>query len=952
MRRPPTAEPVAAAEIEIDRRRGVATRAGIPLVLRAKVWEVLLHLAARPGELVPVEELRRSVWRDVYVARKTVHNVVAELRAALRDDAGAPDPIETLNRRGYRLRIGVRHVATPDDEVAALPFPGGTLLPRPALGAQLDDLWDEALAHGVRLALLVGEPGAGKSTLLQGLVEAMHAMGPTVGSPTGTSVALGCCADHDGGGEPFGPLLMATAALLSERPSTTALLRRLAPTWLLQFPGVVDPGEAESLQRLCAGSSTARRQREGIAFFEALASESPLLLAIEDLHLADADTLDVLAGLTRSARRVPLCLIATLRRYPGVLPAAQAARMEALRRLATEIDLPPFTAAEIAAYLRLRLDTATLPVELPALVLERTSGNPLMVQSACRQLIADQYLTRAGDGWHLAPGASLGARPLAADVTRTIASAIHGLAPELARVAEAASLLGETFSAAAMAEVLGEPVPAVEQALVALVGEEILRRAASDRYAFAHAVHRQVVRHDIPTEQRTQLHLAVATHLMDRPITPFDPFEPRSIAQHLSAAADWSRAGEYFERAAHAATWRIDYANAARHLEQALACIARLPPTPTSERREAHVRLLLGNLAGIQLSVDSPVVLDSFESAAVLFDRHGDRVEAFRARLGVTFTNILRGDCPAARRAAKRLLADAEGGVRGMQAAACGYAGLVDLLHGEVTTACARLAQGLAEPVEPDLPRMLILRAFSHFALATALAVSGDLAAARAMQDRGRTACRSDTMPATQPLYLLQDAAVAALTGDVAVVQERVAEATALCERYAIFQLAPIGEFLRHWAAAHRLPSDQSFDGMEAALAAHQRSGSRWLAPLLGSHLAAAYLDAGRLELARQTVERSAAWIAWGGESLAQAEVHRLRAACLMASIATAPIAERDGLQQAAVDELQRAVLVAGGQGAGLFERRARVLMRQLGAPPMPRSSDAGGGRSAGELSS
>lgn len=900
--------------------------------MRAKVWDVLLYLATRPGEVVSVDDLRRAVWREVYVARKTVHNVVAELRAAMAGGEGGSAPIDTLKRRGYRLRARVSHLAAPTETTGDL-LRGNVVLARPALGAQLDDVWDETLTHGVRIALLAGEPGAGKSTLLQWMIDAMHAVGPTIGDPAGAGVALGCCTDPAGIAEPLGPLLMATAALLSDRPAALAALRRLAPTWLLQFPGFVEPHEMDALQRLCAGSSTARRQREGVAFFEALAAQSPLMLAIEDLHWADVETLAVLTALARSARRVPLCVVGTLRRYPGVLAASRAGQIEALRRMATEIEVPPFSPDEIGAYLRLRLDCRLLPVELPALLLERTSGNPLLLQSACRQLITDQHLTRDAAGWRLALGTTLGTPRLATDVSRVVAGAPHGLTPELARVVEAASLLGETFSATALADVLAESLASIEQALAALIDAEVVRRAAGERYAFAHAVHRQVVRHGIDAERRLSLHVAVATHLMDRPITPLDPFEPLRIAEHLAAAGDWSGAGEYFERAAHVATWRVDYPSAALHLEQALACIARLPKTAASEHREAHVRLLLGNLTILLLSVDTPLVLEHFEAAAVLFDRHGDGTEAFRARLGVTVTNILRGQCDAALRAADRLLADAGDDLPGTRAAACAYAGLATLLHGDLPAACGLLEESLSQPVSDDLPRVLDLRTATHFTLALARAVSGDLAAARETQSMARAECGSDSLPAAQPLYLLQDAAVAVLTGDPAVVEERIAAAAALCESYAIIQLPPIGEFMRQWAIAQRQPNGAALAAMEEALAAHEQSGSRWLQGLLGTHLAAAYLAAGRTEEAAAAVERSATWIEWGGEHLAEAEVHRLRAACLLAAPAT-------GSRQAAIAELRRALAVAAGQGAGLFEERAREMLDAAGvaAPPQRRA--------------
>lgn len=64
---------------------------------------LLLALAARPQEVVLTEELLDAVWRGVVVAPNSVYQAVSQLRRAI----GPEVRIETVSRKGYRLRAAV-----------------------------------------------------------------------------------------------------------------------------------------------------------------------------------------------------------------------------------------------------------------------------------------------------------------------------------------------------------------------------------------------------------------------------------------------------------------------------------------------------------------------------------------------------------------------------------------------------------------------------------------------------------------------------------------------------------------------------------------------------------------------------------------------------------------------------------------------------------------------------
>lgn len=78
--------------------------------LRAQLMDLLLCLASRPGKVFGKAELVALVWEGRWIAQSGLSRCVAELRAALGDDAQRPRVIETITKRGYRLIAAVEAV--------------------------------------------------------------------------------------------------------------------------------------------------------------------------------------------------------------------------------------------------------------------------------------------------------------------------------------------------------------------------------------------------------------------------------------------------------------------------------------------------------------------------------------------------------------------------------------------------------------------------------------------------------------------------------------------------------------------------------------------------------------------------------------------------------------------------------------------------------------------------
>lgn len=108
------APPFSVGHWDVDPAGGCISRNGTRVRLEPRVMDVLVYLAARPGQVVSREELEATVWAGRVVSYDALTGTMQKLRKAFADDARQPRIIETLSKRGYRLvaPVGPPHTAT------------------------------------------------------------------------------------------------------------------------------------------------------------------------------------------------------------------------------------------------------------------------------------------------------------------------------------------------------------------------------------------------------------------------------------------------------------------------------------------------------------------------------------------------------------------------------------------------------------------------------------------------------------------------------------------------------------------------------------------------------------------------------------------------------------------------------------------------------------------------
>jgi len=378
--------------------------------------------------------------------------------------------------------------------------PGGVrtspLIGRSAELAELDGALDRLAAGRPWFVQIVGEPGIGKSRLLQELARRASARGFLVLSGRAAefeqdlpfAMLRDACDEHLGSVSP--------AVLRPLRPETWAELWHVFPSLARAVEGAEPPAAPPGTDRY-------RTQRAIRELLELLASRQPVVLALDDVHWADAASVEVTAGLLHRFRG-PLVGAFATRIRPGRLGGV----FDSMARSGEgeRIDLSPLTPVEAG-----RLMDPSLDIEGRALLYRQSGGNPFYLEQLSRAGVPNDRRRHRG-----AVDVAGGWRPPAA-VSASIREELMALSPATRTVVDAAAIAGESFEPHLVAAIAGRPEQATLDAFDEVLAVDMVRPTdAPARFRFRHPIVRRVVYDELPRAGRLGAHARAAAALMAR----------------------------------------------------------------------------------------------------------------------------------------------------------------------------------------------------------------------------------------------------------------------------------------------------------------------------------------------------------------------------------------------------------------------------------------------------
>ncbi|MDA9391939.1 adenylate cyclase [Bradyrhizobium sp. CCBAU 45394] len=570
---------------------------------RAKAYAgspLLLHVGINTGHVV-AGGLGAGVAKSYSVTGDTVNTaqrlqsmaapgevLVGPLTHRLTRHAFSYDSLGEVSLKGKMGSVLVHRLNEPLDTPRAARGLDTLGLNAPLIGrdaelARMIGSLDLACGGAAQLVRLVGEAGIGKTRLVREFVARIRDQDRFAG------VAIRQAACSPLGEQSYGTLAAVlrsaygiaqkagateaeakVAEALSELGLATDEADRLMPLYL-HVLGLGDPNavlrhvEPEQLRRQIFFAIR--------TVFERRLALSPLLIIVEDLHWADAVSLEALRFLMDRLERTRLMLLFTHR------PMLELDQFGSSRISHATLRLPPLGDADgqrlLAAYFS--HGWREPPGRLFSRILDRAGGNPLFLEEIIRGLIEAGALERDGVQWRMTSDEA--AADIPASIQALLLARLDRLPHQVRRLAQEAAVIGPRFDAAALGAAATEPAR-VEAGLELLCDAEIVEEIAGSNsislrtYRFTQTMLQDVIYQNLLLQRRIELHGRIGGALERLYGQEPERLEDLILlGHHFSLSASKPKGARYLRAAGDRA--RASYANddAIRLYQQALAVL-------------------------------------------------------------------------------------------------------------------------------------------------------------------------------------------------------------------------------------------------------------------------------------------------------------------------------------------------------------------------------------------
>jgi tetratricopeptide (TPR) repeat protein len=683
-------------------------------------------------------------------------------------------------------------------------------------------------------------------------------------------------------------------------------------------------------------ASPGRMLREGVGLLEMLAAQTPLILAIEDMHWSDAATVDMLNAV--ALRREPARLLVVLTQRPADAivhqhPVQQLQRELSRKRLCEVVALDPLDSNAVLLYLQRRFPGATITPELVQTLSYHTGGLPLFLTSIADDLVTRGWLAGGTDGWQLTvPVDQIGAH-VPHTLRDFVEQSIEQLGSTERDVLAAASTAGVPFAAPAVAAALSMDVASVETScdglarrhrFIAPVGVTAWPDGTlASVFHFTHALYQRAFYTGIAPSVRRGFHQRIGERL-ERGFEGATQQIAAQLAAHFEASRDHERAVRYLRQAGKKALQRFAGREAVGYFERALKSLLLLPESPERQRRELALHLELCQPTMSLRGNAAPQTERQSGAAVELARQLGDGLRLFTALVLHGYALYTRGELAAFERESRELLALAAPLGPGCTALAHGNLGKALFRQGRLREAADLLARA-DPPCSPEIPGWRTHNGVDTLAThACLLALTGKAEQSRQLADRALRAARATADPFVVAIAHGFLAPVYDIWGDAPAAQAAATEVLDLAAEHGFSQFEAEAVILRGWARDEQGDMTAGIADLEQGIRECERAEIRIGLPAAHAWLARARIAVGNFAEARAAIDQGLAIAEQTGEGLHTAELWRLRGKVLQHLGWNLPESRRC---------FEQGMTTAETQGAIAWAQRAQADLRRVAHP-------------------
>ncbi|MFY9572722.1 MAG: hypothetical protein WAV20_15080, partial [Blastocatellia bacterium] len=624
----------------------------------------------------------------------------------------------------------------------------------------------------------------------------------------------------------------------------------------------------------------------------------PLILVFDDLHWADASTIDMISYLATKLATMRVLMVATYRLSEMLLnkhPFLPVKLDLQGHGVCQELQLDLLSSADVECYLALEFPEHRFSNDFVNLIYAKTEGNPLFMVDLVRYLRDRKVISEKNGHWVLGESLPDVERELPESVRSMIERKVAQLSDEDRRLLIAASVQGYEFDSAVLAKAAGIDAADVEERLeelervysfVRLVNEgEFPDRTLTLRYRFVHALYQNALYGSLRPTRKAQLSAAVAGALKG-----YYGEKSRAVASELASlyesARDYGQASDYYRLAAQNAGRVFAQAEAAVLSRRGLEMLKALPDSEERARKELKLQISLGFSLMTIKGYGALEVKQPYLRARELGQQLNDSKQLFQVYFGLSIVEVVRAEYEEARIDAEQCLRLAENAEDPMLLVQAHWVLALSLQHlGEFVSASEHLATSIElYKFKPNSNILLYGAIINRVHLARLQLYCGYPEQAQELVDEALIMVKKTRHPIGPANTFSIAAFIDVLRRRPQKVQEW-ADALTLCaEEHGLPYYAAIGAIMRGWALIIQGAEPDTIAVMRNGLAACRATGTEQHRSSYLVLLADALGAAGQIEQGLEALNEAIEVVARTGEHFYEAELYRIKGELLIKS--------------------------------------------------------------------